>query len=125
MKCVKYMDGKMDRIADAEARSLVLQGKASFMTRKEWKEKVRPFLTKVAPEVALDLKEQKKNENRVGKAIAQARKSKNMTQDEVALKLGVQKSEISAIERGKSVADDEMLDKLTNAIGVDIRSKLK
>jgi DNA-binding Xre family transcriptional regulator len=54
-----------------------------------------------------DRYEQELNEElhacRVGEAIKQVRISKNLTQEQLGEKIGVQKSQISRLERGKSV----------------------
>lgn len=39
----------------------------------------------------------------IGEAIKQARLAKNLTQEELGEKVGVQKSQISRLERGKSI----------------------
>lgn len=39
----------------------------------------------------------------VGEAIRQARKAKNLTQEELGERLGVKKAQISRLERGKSI----------------------
>ena len=42
--------------------------------------------------------------NKLGEAIKQARLSKNLTQEQLGEKIGVQKSQISRLERGRSVS---------------------
>lgn len=39
----------------------------------------------------------------VGEAIKQARKSKNMTQEELAQRIGVQRAQVSKIENGRNL----------------------
>jgi transcriptional regulator with XRE-family HTH domain len=39
----------------------------------------------------------------IGEAIKQARLTKNLTQEQLGEKIGVQKSQISRLERGKSI----------------------
>lgn len=120
MKCIKFVDGRkvgqIDNVVDAEAFTLVSSKVAVFTTRSEWKEKTRPFLKKIAPVVSEAIKEQKKNENRIGKSIASGRKAKEMTQDELASKLGVDKKDVSNWERGKEFADDDMINKIEKII---------
>ena len=117
MKCVKFIEGKnagkIENVADTEAFALVKANKATFATRQEWKEKTRKFLTKVAPVVSEAIKEQKKEENKIGRAIANARKAKGLTQDELGMKLGIEKRMVAAWERGKEVVDGETLVKIS------------
>lgn len=41
---------------------------------------------------------------RIGEAIKEARLSQNMTQEELGARIGVQKSQISRLERGRSIS---------------------
>ena len=45
----------------------------------------------------------------VGEAIKQARKAKNLTQEQLGEKIGVQKAQISRLERGKSITLSSMI----------------
>lgn len=54
---------------------------------------------------------------KLGAAIAAARKSHNLSQPELALRSGVQQSEISRIERGHSNPTTATLIRLAQALG--------
>ncbi len=45
----------------------------------------------------------------IGEAIKQARKAHNLTQEELGAKIGVQKAQISRLERGKNVTIASMM----------------
>lgn len=45
----------------------------------------------------------------IGEAIKQARLSKNLTQEELGEKIGVQRSQISRLEKGKSITINSLL----------------
>ena len=45
----------------------------------------------------------------VGEAIKQARKAKNLTQEQLGERIGVQKAQISRLERGKSITLSSMI----------------
>lgn len=45
----------------------------------------------------------------IGEAIKQARKANNLTQEELGAKIGVQKAQISRLERGKNVTIASMM----------------
>lgn len=46
---------------------------------------------------------------RIGEAIKQARKAKNLTQQQLGKKVGVQKAQISRLENGKSITLSNMI----------------
>lgn len=54
----------------------------------------------------------------LGEAIKKARQSQNLTQEQLGEKIGVQKSQISKLERGKSVITIPTISKIFKALGV-------
>lgn len=54
---------------------------------------------------------------RVGEAIKKARLSKNLTQEQLGEKVGVQRSQISRLEKGKSITFAS-LSRVLHALGV-------
>ena len=55
----------------------------------------------------------------VGEAIKQARLSKNLTQEQLGEKVGVQKAQISRLERGKSISLASMT-RVFRAMGIPL-----
>jgi len=41
MKCVKNTDGKIKRVTDAEASTLVKSGQATYVPKEQWKKETR------------------------------------------------------------------------------------
>lgn len=54
----------------------------------------------------------------LGEAIKKARLSQNLTQEQLGKKVGVQKYQISKLERGKSVITIPTISKIFKALGV-------
>lgn len=54
----------------------------------------------------------------LGETIKKARLSQNLTQEQLGEKVGVQKSQISKLERGKSVITLPTISKIFKALGV-------
>ncbi|MBD2753753.1 helix-turn-helix domain-containing protein [Spirosoma validum] len=59
---------------------------------------------------------------RVGHLIREARKAKGLTQKELGAKLGVSESTFNQYESGKQNLTIETLERVANAIGVDIKA---
>jgi len=64
------------------------------------------------------------NQERIGKFISELRKEKNMTQDQLAEKLGVTDKSISRWENGKTMPDLSMLTILSRELNVEISELL-
>lgn len=60
------------------------------------------------------------NQEKIGKFIANLRKEKNMTQQELAKKLGVTDRAISKWENGRGLPDYSLLQNLCDALSVSI-----
>ena len=60
------------------------------------------------------------NQEKIGKFIAKLRKQKNMTQQELAKKLGVTDRAISKWENGRGLPDYSLLQNLCDALSVSI-----
>ena len=60
------------------------------------------------------------NQEKIGKFIAKLRKEKNMTQQELAKKLGVTDRAISKWENGRGLPDYSLLQNLCDALSVSI-----
>ncbi len=60
------------------------------------------------------------NQEKIGKFIAECRKQKNMTQEQLGEILGVSSKSVSRWENGKTMPDYVMLDSLCNASGISI-----
>lgn len=58
---------------------------------------------------------------RLGRHIQKVRKSKNITQEELAEKIGVSQTWIAYIETGRDVPNIKMLGKIAKAIGVKVK----
>ncbi len=56
---------------------------------------------------------------KVGEAIRQARISKNLTQEQLGERIGVQKSQISRLEKGKSISFSS-LTRASKALGIPL-----
>lgn len=56
---------------------------------------------------------------RLGEAIKQARLSKNLTQEQLGERVGVQKSQISRLERGRSISLASMV-RIFKAMGIPL-----
>ncbi len=54
----------------------------------------------------------------VGEAIKKARKAKNLTQEELGELLGVQRAQISRLEKGKSVITLPTMSRVFKALGI-------
>ena len=125
MKCIKFVSGsksgQVENVNNEQAFALVEKNLAVFVQRSEWKEKTRPFIEKVSSEVAQTIKENKKNENKIGRSIATARKAKSLTQEELAVKLGIEKKVVSSWEKGSDFADEEMIAKIEKVLDRKIR----
>ena len=65
------------------------------------------------------------NENKIGKFITELRKEKNMTQKELAEKLYVTDKAVSKWERGLSLPDISLLEKLSEELEVDVSELLR
>ena len=65
------------------------------------------------------------NYDDIGKFIANLRKEKNLTQKDLALKIGVTDKAVSKWERGKGCPDVSILDELSSVLGVSILEILK
>ena len=64
------------------------------------------------------------NQEKIGKFIAELRKEKNLTQEELASKLGITKNAVSKWERGLSLMDISLLKPLCEELGVSITELL-
>jgi len=60
------------------------------------------------------------NQEKTGKFIAECRKNKKMTQEELAEKVGVSRKSISRWENGSSMPDYAVLDILCNTLNISI-----
>ena len=64
------------------------------------------------------------NQEKIGKFIAKCRKDKNLTQEELAEKLGITNKSISRWENGKTMPDYTILKDLCNILEIDINELL-
>ena len=64
------------------------------------------------------------NQERIGRFIANARKEKNLTQEDLAEKLGVTKNAVSKWERGLCLMDMSLLKPLSEILEVSINEIL-
>ena len=64
------------------------------------------------------------NQEKIGKFIAQLRKEKNMTQNELANRLGITDRAISKWENGRGMPDLSLLKPLSDELGVSINELL-
>ena len=60
------------------------------------------------------------NQDKTGKFIAECRKQKNLTQEQLSEILGVSSKSVSRWENGKTLPDYAILDSLCNALGISI-----
>ena len=60
------------------------------------------------------------NQEKIGKFIAECRKEKNLTQEQLSEILGVSSKSVSRWENGKTLPDYTVLDSLCNALGISI-----
>lgn len=68
-------------------------------------------------EMELQLKEEL-NAHFVGEAIKKARLAQNMTQEELGERIGVQRAQISRIEKGKSIITLPTMSRVFRALGI-------
>ena len=66
--------------------------------------------------------ENKEYLKRIGRKIAEARKSKNFTQDELGDLIQMEKSNLSAIENGKQNVTALTLKRIADALEADVTS---
>ena len=59
-------------------------------------------------------------QEKIGKFIAMTRKEKNLTQEQLAEKLGITKNAVSKWERGLGLMDISLLKPLSNILGVTV-----
>ena len=64
------------------------------------------------------------NQEKIGKFIAQCRKNKNITQEQLAEKLGVTNKSVSRWENGKNMPDYSILKELCNILDIDVNEFL-
>ena len=64
------------------------------------------------------------DQEKIGKFIAQCRKDKNITQEQLAEKLGVTNKSVSRWENGKNMPDYSILKKLCNILDIDVNEFL-
>ena len=57
------------------------------------------------------------NQGKIGKFIAEKRKAKNLTQEELGERIGVKKSQISKIESGKCIITLPTMSRVFKALG--------
>ncbi len=60
------------------------------------------------------------NQEKIGKFIANCRKNKNFTQEQLAYKLGVTDKSVSKWERGKSLPDISLFEQLCKELGITL-----
>jgi len=60
------------------------------------------------------------NQEKIGKFIAECRKQKNLTQEQLSELLGVSSKSVSRWENGKTLPDYVVLDSLCNALDISI-----
>ena len=65
------------------------------------------------------------NQEKIGKFIAKQRKLKELTQEELAEKLGITKNAVSKWERGLCLMDMSLLKPLSEILGVSIKERGK
>ena len=65
------------------------------------------------------------NQEKIGKFIAECRKKKKMTQQELADKLGITDKAISKWENGRCMPDISILEPLTEELGITINELIK
>ena len=60
------------------------------------------------------------NQEKIGKFIAECRKQKNLTQEQLSEILGVSSKSVSRWENGKTLPDYTVLDSLCKALGISV-----
>ena len=60
------------------------------------------------------------NQEKIGRFIAKLRKEKNLTQEELANKLGITKNAVSKWERGLSLMDASLFKPVCKILGISI-----
>ena len=60
------------------------------------------------------------NQEKIGKFIAQCRKDKNITQEQLAEKLGITNKSVSRWENGKNMPDYSILKELCSILDIDV-----
>jgi len=65
------------------------------------------------------------NQEKIGMFIAQERKNKNLTQEQLANKLGVTSKSISRWENGKTMPDISLFEPLCDELNITINELLK
>ncbi len=56
---------------------------------------------------------------RMGEAIRKARQAQNLTQEELGARIGVQRAQISRLEKGKSVITIPTMSRIFRALGIN------
>ena len=64
------------------------------------------------------------DQEKIGKFIAKLRKDKNMTQEQLVEKLGVNSKSISRWENGRNMPDLSLLIPLSNELGITVNDLL-
>ncbi|HOZ55118.1 MAG TPA: helix-turn-helix transcriptional regulator [Clostridia bacterium] len=64
------------------------------------------------------------NQEKIGKFIAELRKEKNMTQEQLAEKVGVTNKSVSRWENGKTLPDYSLLNELCNTLNISVNELL-
>ena len=70
------------------------------------------------------VKENNMNQDKIGKFIAQIRKEKKLTQEDLATKLGITKNAVSKWERGISMMDMSLLIPVCDILDISITELL-
>ena len=65
------------------------------------------------------------DQEKIGRFITECRKSKNMTQEDLALKLNVSNRSVSRWENGKTMPDYSLLNDLCSVLDIDVNELLK
>ena len=81
MKCIKYTDGKITRVMDSIAESIVNKGKAIYIPKSIWKNKVRDIqVAKVVDATDVTVEVEKKPKKRREKKTKKEIKSEKNKQ---------------------------------------------
>lgn len=78
------------------------------------------FKIKVINDILFMKGEANMNQEKIGKFIAEMRKEKKLTQEELASQLNITKNAVSKWERGISLMDMSLLRHLSTALGVEV-----
>lgn len=78
------------------------------------------FKIKVINDILFMKGEANMNQEKIGKFIAEMRKEKKLTQEELASQLNITKNAVSKWERGISLMDISLLKTLSTALGVEV-----